>query len=116
MGYGDNADALKRQRYLDLVRTKWKAAFDQWKQEPSALIYLGQHHLRDGDLSQALELLEAAVAAAPADANALNLCGMANYHSGNRARAVALVEAAARIVPGHPAIVGNLALLRGKSA
>jgi hypothetical protein len=111
-GYGPNADATRRQAYLELLRAKWASVFETWKREPEALLYLGQHHLREGDLEVALSCLEQALAARPDDPNALNLCGMANHHAGNRARAAELLEAALRRVPGHPAIRANLELVR----
>jgi len=111
-GYGPNADATRRQACLDLLRAKWASVFETWKREPEALLYLGQHHLREGDLEVALSCLEQALAARPDDPNALNLCGMANHHAGNRARAAELLEAALRRVPGHPAIRANLELVR----
>jgi tetratricopeptide (TPR) repeat protein len=111
-GYGANADDAKRIRHLELLRSKWADVFERWKREPEALLYLGQHHLRTGDLSVALDCLERALAERPDDPNALNLCGMAHHHAGNRARAVELLEAASRILPAHPAIQGNLALAR----
>jgi glycosyltransferase involved in cell wall biosynthesis len=112
-GYGANADDARRQRYLDLLRVKWRETFERWREEPESLIFLGQQHLKQGDLGVALDCLERALALAPADLNALNLCAMANFHAGRRARALALLETADRLLPNHPFIRGNLALVRG---
>ncbi len=112
-GYGANADDARRQKYLDLLRAKWRTTFERWRDQPESLIFLGQQHLKQGDLGVALECLERALVKVPTDLNALNLCAMANFHAGNRPRALALLEEADRRLPGHPFIRGNLDLVRG---
>lgn len=90
--------------------------FDRWKKEPEALLYLGQHHLKEGDISVAVTCFERVLADLPNDINALNLGGMANFHSGNSARALELLLRAAALQPQHPAICANLALVRDRLA
>jgi tetratricopeptide (TPR) repeat protein len=107
-GYGANADDARRAHFLDKLRTKWAAQFERWGREPDALLYLGQHHLKVGDLDLAVRCLEEALARLPDSPDALNLCAMANYHAGNRERALELLRRADRLVPGHPFIRGNL--------
>ena len=107
-GYGDNADDARRSRFLEKLRAKWAAQFERWSREPEALLYLGQQHLKEGDLQVALRCLEQALAGLPASPDALNLCAMANFHAGNRDRALELLRRADRLVPGHPFIRGNL--------
>lgn len=112
-GLGDNAgDPSQRAAYYEKLRQKWAPVFEQWKRQPQSLIYLGQQHLKGGDLKIALDCLEQAVAALPGDLNALNLCGMANYHMGDFVRAVELLNAADQLAPAHPAISENLRLAR----
>ena len=64
----------------------------------------------------ALQSLEGALAAMPGNANALNLCGMANFHSGDVGRAMELLTEADRLYPGQPAILANLNLVRERAA
>lgn len=115
-GFGDNADASQRDRYFPLLREKWKHNFDQWKQEPDALIYLGQQHLKSGDLKLAVQCLEDALRQRPTDPNALNLCGMANFHAGQAERALRLLKEADRLYPGQPGIRSNLDLVQRRIA
>jgi len=114
-GYGANEDGERRARHLALLREKWSAQFDAWKRDPASLLYLGQHHLKEGDLAVALDCLERALAALPDSPDALNLCAMANFHAGDRERALLLLRKADRLVPGHPYIRGNLALVESRA-
>lgn len=111
LGYGPNADNALRESYMEGIRIKWKLTFDAWKRQPDALIYLGQQHLKSGDLELALQCLEDALAQRPGDVNALNLCGMANFHAGRLQRAASLLGDADRRYPGQPAIAANLDLV-----
>lgn len=115
-GLGKNSNDAMRDHYYGLMRDKWKADFDKWKQEPEALIFLGQQHLKAGDLKIALQCLEDALARRPDDANALNLCGMANFHAGDAARALELLGHADRLYPGQAGIRSNLDLVRRRMA
>ncbi|MGA9342533.1 MAG: tetratricopeptide repeat protein [Rhodanobacteraceae bacterium] len=72
---------------------------------------MGQHNLRENNCDLALQFLEKALAREPDDLNALNLCGVANYRCGNLDRAEVLLGSAARKLPGHRAILENLALV-----
>lgn len=115
-GLGGNSDDSQRETYYARLREKWKTAFDHWKSEPEALLYLGQQHLKAGDMKVALQSLEGALAALPDNANALNLCGMANFHSGDVDRALLLLTEADRLYPGQPGILANLALVSERAA
>ncbi|MEO7916358.1 MAG: glycosyltransferase [Dokdonella sp.] len=114
-GLGNNSDTSKHEEYYTRLREKWKDAFDGWKNEPQALMYLGQQHLKSGDEKLALQCLEDALAQLPGDANALNLCGMANFHNGRTERALSLLTEANRRYPNQPAITGNLDLVRARA-
>lgn len=115
-GFGGNSNDAERAAYYVRLREKWKKAFDRWKSEPESLLYLGQQHLKAGDLKVALQSLEGALDAMPGNANALNLCGMANFHTGNVDRALQLLTKADRLYPGQPAILANVILVREHAA
>lgn len=113
-GFGSNDRPETLAAYDDRLRRKWASQFDRWLAEPEALLFLGQHGLRAGEPSTALPYLERALALRPDDVNALNLCGLANFHTGNLERAEELLARAVRKLPAHPALAGNLALVRAK--
>lgn len=113
-GFGSNERPEALAAYDDWLRRKWAAQFERWLAEPEALLFLGQHGLRTGEPSMALPYLERALALRPDDVNALNLCGLANLHTGNLERAEDLLTRAVRKMPAHPALAGNLALIRAK--
>jgi tetratricopeptide (TPR) repeat protein len=111
-GHGTNAKVAQRGELSGKLRGKWAALFDTWARESGALLHTGQQYLTDGDIAAALDCLERALALWPDDVNALNLCGMANFHSGNAARAEQLLTQALRRLPEHRALQENLALVR----
>ncbi|MBB5208712.1 glycosyltransferase [Chiayiivirga flava] len=116
-GHGQNRRSTVQDTYLPMLRQKWAAAFDQWLAKPEALLFMGQHLLREQKPQQALRYLEQALADAPRDVNALNLCAMANFHVGNFARAEALLRNAIMLYPDIDSIRSNLALvLSGRRA
>lgn len=115
-GYGANTNDAQRDFYYDKLHRKWAILFDRWLREPEALIFLGQHNLRSGDAAVARDCLERALALKPGDINAINLCGLANYHTGNLDRAETLLAQAAALVPDHAGIARNLELVRRKRA
>ncbi len=116
-GLGANVESAEQHdRYYAKLRSKWAPVFERWKKLPQSLIYLGQQHLKGGDLKIALGCLEQALSEMPGDLNALNLCGMANYHNADFARAIELLSVAERLAPGQPAIVENLRLARAALA
>lgn len=110
-GMGSNHDEAKRQRYLGMIRDKWRTLFDVWMEQPQSLIYIGQQHLKGGNLEMALGALERALVLVPDDSNALNLCGIANHRVGNSPRAIELLKRAAQLTPGQPMIEENLRLV-----
>lgn len=103
--------AALHERYTPLLHAKWKTQFDQWLAEPGAMLFLGQHHLMNGEFDRALPYLEHALRLAPNDVNALNLCGMANLRTGNPARAQQLMERALKLLPTHAGLRANLKLI-----
>jgi glycosyltransferase involved in cell wall biosynthesis len=113
-GHGANTNEPQREKYYDKMHRKWAALFDRWLREPEALIFLGQHNLRSGDPNVALDCLERALVLRPSDINALNLCGLANYHAGNLDRAQVLLTDAAARFPDHMGVAKNLDLVRRK--
>lgn len=113
-GHGVNAKVTQRGELSEKVRRKWAAAFDQWARVPGALLHTGQQYLRDGDILAALDCLERALALWPDDINAMNLCGMANFHSGNLDRAEVLLTQALQRLPQQHALQENLALIRAR--
>lgn len=115
-GFGANANDPNREMYYNRIRAKWKVQFDRWKREPEALIYLGQQHLKSGDLKLAVQCLEDALQQRPTDPNALNLCGMANFHDDQPERALRLLSEADRLYPGQPGISSNLELVKRRIA
>ena len=112
-GFGSNERPEILAPYLQRLRSKWADALAGWTSTPEALLFLGQHHLRAGDVANALPFLEQALQLRPNDVNALNLCGMAYLEAGNAARAEHLIERALARVPGHAGLTANLALARG---
>lgn len=110
-GHGDNRQDEQQQMYLRKLREKWASVFDRWLAEPQALMFFGQHLMREGKPDEALPYLERALGDAPEDVNALNLCGMANFQTGDHARAHALLARAVALYPGVASLKDNLALI-----
>jgi Tfp pilus assembly protein PilF len=98
------------------VRQKWASVFDEWLRSFDDVLFTGQQYLKGGDMSAARECLEIALVLKPHDVNALNLCGMANFHAGNIDRADQLVSIALRRAPGSRALQENLALIQSRKA
>ena len=111
-GHGNNVDDASLVVYYEMLHKKWSKLFDGWLREPEALIFYGQHSLRSGDAAVACDCLERALALRPNDINAINLCGMANYHAGNLDRAETLLTDASRRVPNHAGVTRNLEMVR----
>ena len=116
LGHGANSGVARRGELSERIRTKWAAQFDKWDSTPGSLLQAGQALLKFGDMAAALDALERALRQTPDDVNALNLCGMANLHSGNRERAEQLVSAALKRAPASVALRENLALIRAKAS
>jgi tetratricopeptide (TPR) repeat protein len=113
-GFGANDNPAQREQALAKIRRKWSRVFDLWFQDTEAVLYTGQQYLKGGDLPVALMCLEYALKSRPDDINALNLCGMANFRSGNTDRAEILLSEASRRLPEHRGLRENLALVRSK--
>jgi len=114
-GFGHNQRPEILDPYLQRLRSKWRDVLAGWTNTPETLLFLGQHHLRAGDATNALPYLEQALQLRPDDVNALNLCGMAHLQAGNLERAQTLIERALTRVPGHAGLMANLALAREKA-
>lgn len=110
-GFGSNDDAAQRREAVAKVRHKWAKFFEHLSVDFDAFLFTGQMYLRGRDYRSACECLEHALALRPRDVNALNLCGMANYHRGHLQRAQALVARALQILPNHRALRENLELI-----
>lgn len=113
-GVGANEDREKHQRFANNVRAKWRQQFEDWMQDPKEMLFLGQRHLKEGNLDTALDLLETVLAAMPDDLNALNLCAMANLHANRLDRAERLLNQANRLRPGLAPIMANLQLVQAR--
>jgi len=116
LGHGINRGVTQRAELSDKLRRKWAHVFERWAREPGALLQTGQHYLKAGNLDAAHDCLERALALWPDDVNALNLCGMANFHRGNTQRAEQLLALAVQRLPMHRALQENLALIRARRA
>ena len=116
VGHGANRGIARRGELSEKLRRKWAQQFERWAREPGALLQTGQDFLRRRDYAAARDCLERALRQHPDDINALNLCGMANLHSGNAERAEMLVSRALQRLPQHPSLRENLALIRSKRA
>lgn len=115
-GFGSNHDPERLEPFYARLRSKWAAVFERWLAQTEALLFLGQHMLRLGNPTAALPYLEQAIRRRPDDINALNLCGLANLHTGNFDRAEALIMRAVAKLPAHAALADNLALVRARRA
>ena len=115
-GFGSNDDRRQRAEAIHRVRRKWAHVFDQWLRDFDDVLFTGQQYLKGGDMHAARECLEIALALKPHDVNALNLCGMANFHAGKLERAEQLVELALRRAPANRALQENLALIQARRA
>ena len=111
-GHGGNTDEAQRAHFYAKLHRKWAAFFQPLLGQPETLIFVGQQYLRDNDPRKALDYLERAVLARPADVNALNLAGMANLRCGHLDRAETLLTQALERLPAHPGLQANLDLLR----
>ena len=92
-----------------------RATFDEWLRNFDDVLFTGQQYLKGGDAAAARECLEIALALKPHDVNALNLCGMANFHAGKIERAEQLVALALQRAPGSRALQENLALIQSRT-
>ena len=115
-GFGGNDDPRQRAEAIRRVRQKWAHVFDQWLRNFDDVLFTGQQYLKGGDASAARECLEIALLLKPHDVNALNLCGMANFHAKKFERAEQLVELALQRAPSSRALQENLALIRSRRA
>jgi hypothetical protein len=115
-GFGSNDDMAQRREAVIRLREKWASVFNRWLRNADALIFVGKQYLDGGDMPAALECLERALALRSNDATALNLCGMANLHSGNLDRAETLLSRAVKRLPKQQALRDNLALIRSRRA
>lgn len=115
-GIGANENKGKHAAFADRIRSKWRSQFESWMQDPRELMFVGQRHLKEGNLDTALELLETVLDALPNDLNALNLCAMANLHNQRFQRAETLLMRADQLRPGVAAIAANLSLVRERLA
>jgi glycosyltransferase involved in cell wall biosynthesis len=113
-GFGANEDRQMFNESVARVRRKWHAAFERWLGKPEDLLEAGKFYLQGGDLGPALECLERALVLRPADGNALNLCGLANFNAGNIDRAEKLLTKAQKRLPKHNGIRENLAMVRAQ--
>lgn len=112
-GHGANQQQSSVQaQYLPMLRKKWAHVFERWLSEPQALLFYGQHLMREGKPAEALPYLEQALREIPNDVNAVNLCGMANFRAGNLERAERLLRAAVKRLPTHAGLRENLALIQ----
>jgi tetratricopeptide (TPR) repeat protein len=111
-GMGPNDDPAQRIATVTRLREKWQDTFERWLRNAAALSAAGAQYLDAGDLPAALECLERALALHGSDAHVLNLCGMANFRSGDLARAEALLVKATKRLPKHPGLRENLAAIR----
>ena len=115
-GFGGNDDPHQRAEAIRRIRRKWAGTFDQWLRNFDDVLFTGQQYLKGGDAAAARECLEIALALKPHDVNALNLCGMANFHAKKFERAEQLVALALQRAPNHRALQENLALIRARAA
>ncbi|MDR3389250.1 MAG: glycosyltransferase [Rudaea sp.] len=115
-GFGANDNTGQRREAVIRIRNKWESVFKRWLRNVDALIFAGKQYLDGGDIPAALECLERALALRGNDVNALNMCGMANFRSGNLDRAEDLMARAVRRLPKQQALRDNLALIRSQRA
>jgi glycosyltransferase involved in cell wall biosynthesis len=115
-GFGGNDDPQQRAESIRRIRQKWASVFDQWLRNFDDVLFTGQQYLKGGDVPAARECLEIALALKPHDVNALNLCGMANFHAKKFERAEQLVALALQRAPANRALQENLALIRARRA
>ncbi len=111
-GFGTNDDPKQRIETVVRIRDKWAEAFKPWMRNFSALLACGGQYLEAGDLPAAIGCLEQALQLRPKDANALALCGMAQYHTGNLIRAEELLLRAVKRLPHNPKLRENLTKVR----
>lgn len=115
-GFGNNDDRRQRAESIRRVRAKWTSVFEEWLRNFDDVLFTGQQYLKGGDMPAAREILEIALRLRPHDVNALNLCGMANFHGGSPARAEELLTLAVKHAPESMALRENLALIRARRA
>lgn len=115
-GFGGNDDPRQRAEAIRRIRQKWATTFEEWLRNFDDVLFTGQQYLKGGDTAAARECLEIALALKPHDVNALNLCGMANFHAGKLERAEQLVALALKLAPGHRALQENLSLIQSRRA
>ena len=114
-GHGANQGIGRRGELSVQLAKKWASQFDAWDREPNALLQTGQQILKNGAILSALDCLERALRQSPGDINAMNLCGMANFHSGHLERAETLLALAVQRVPRNKALRENLDLIRARA-
>jgi glycosyltransferase involved in cell wall biosynthesis len=115
-GFGGNDDRQQRADAIRAIRAKWSSTFDEWLRDFDDVLFTGQQYLKGGDVPAARRCLEVALALRPRDVNALNLCGMANFHTGNIDRAEQLLTIALHRAPDNRLLQENLALIQARRA
>ncbi len=115
-GEGANRDDARLRRALDYIRTKWSTLAAELEASPPARIDRARGEIDRGDFARAVETLAPLVEASQPDVNALNLSGVARIHLGDFDRARELLERALALLPGHPGLLENVALLERKKS
>ena len=114
-GEGGNRDGERLRRALDYIRSKWSALAAELDASPPARIERARGEIDRGEFARAAETLSPLLEAAP-DVNALNLSAVASIHLGEFERARRLLERALAMLPGHPGLLENVALLERRRA
>ncbi|WP_171162608.1 glycosyltransferase [Usitatibacter palustris] len=115
-GEGGNRDDARVQRALGYIRDKWRDLAAELDDLPPARIHRGREQVLRGEFAAAIETLAPVLETQPGEVNALNLSGLAHINVGNFAEAEVLLRRALAVVPGHPGIEKNLALLARRRA
>jgi len=113
-GEGGNRDAERLRRALGYIHHKWRDLARELEASPPARLDRARETIQRGEFALALETLAPLLEAAPPDVNALNLAAVARIHLGDFDRAQLLLERALALLPGHPGLLENVALLERK--
>jgi hypothetical protein len=115
-GEGGNRDAERLRRALAYIRAKWSDLAAELERSSPARLERARGEIERGEFARAIETLAPLVEPTPPDVNALNLCAVARIHLGDFEGARVLLDCALAMLPDHPGLLENMALLERKCA
>lgn len=112
-GWGPNWDGDRMQAATASVRAKWEPVRTAYANSRPGRLEAAQRSLHRDPPHAALACCEEILSRLPDDPSALNFAALANHRAGNAARARHLISGAMALLPGHPLLTKNAAIIGG---